>query len=147
MALDEQSKQFNQGVNVMPRAIVVSLTNLYNDLDEGARDHRSDVLRNTTCVWWEVGAEKAQGVEYAFGVVRNSIVSAYKVVAPFEKWPILPDGAEGEGRRAIPVRELSVADWTKATATQWPNVRMFGPVAYAEVDLGSQGEIANIRFS
>ncbi|HEY5956487.1 MAG TPA: hypothetical protein VIV60_08045 [Polyangiaceae bacterium] len=128
----------------MAKAILVSISNLYGAIATNARTHRSDVLRNTTCCWWSVNAASAQDVTYAFGVVEGRIVSAYSVVASVEDWPVLPQGAEGAGRRAIPVQELKESDWN--TATSWTNLGMFGPVRYAEVDLDGAGALAGIRI-
>lgn len=128
----------------MPKAILVSLTRLYDDIAPTARLQGSSVLRNTTCCWWRVNEENAVGVEYAFGVYRGAIVSAYRVVAPVELWPVLPKGAKGAERKGLPVRPLSEADWRKATT--WTGVGMYGPVRYAEVSLDSTGGLAEISF-
>lgn len=123
----------------MTRGIFVSITDLYDDIGESAKVRGSAMLRNTTCCWWHVSPASAHDVEYAFGVVRGKVVSAYHVVKDADAWPVLPDGAEGEGRRAIPVSELPEELWN--VAVQWSGIPMSGPVHYYPIQTDSSGAI------
>jgi hypothetical protein len=125
----------------MPRAIFVSLANIYAEL--ASPGFGSDALRNCTCGWWRVNPVKAGSVEYAFGVRDGGVVSAYAVNVPVASWPVLPrsvngkTGPEGEGRRYIPATNLSKGNWD--LARRFRNVRMFGPVHYGDVTVDAQG--------
>lgn len=128
----------------MPRAIFVSLVNLYGELANSGFGSAS--LRNCTCGWWLVDPAVAGNIEYAFGVQHGgAVVSAYAVNVPVVRWPVMPHATmgrtepEGEGRRYIPATNLSKQDWDLATG--WRNVRMCGPVHYGDVSLDAQGKL------
>lgn len=124
----------------MPKAIFVSLVDLYPQLSTAAQhDRGSKALRNVTCGWWEVNPLSAADVQYAFGVFEGAVVSAHAVNVPANDWPVMPQGAIGAGRRYIPAAVLTDQDW--ATATSWRGVTMFGPVRYGTVSLDSNGAL------
>ncbi|MCC6217466.1 MAG: hypothetical protein IT376_21595 [Polyangiaceae bacterium] len=83
-------------------------------------------------------------MRYAFGVLRGRVVSAYRVEIDADRWPVMPVGAVGAGRKYIPAAELDPTDW--ATAMLWTGIEMFGPVRYGDVEVDATGRLANFSF-
>jgi len=125
----------------MPRAIFVNVTKLYKDLAQPVA-YGSAVLRNCTSGWWRINLVKAAGVEYAFGVRKSYVVSAYAVNVPATSWPVMPKATpgrpnpEGRNRLYIPATDLSKNNWV--SATRW-TIRMYGPICYGDVVVDAQG--------
>lgn len=128
----------------MSRAMFVSLAATFPELVPAATVQGGTMLRNATCVAWRVALGSAQGVEFLFGVYQRRVVSAYRVVHPVADWPVIPAGAIGEGRRCVPVVDVSATDWERALT--WAGVDMHGPLRYGDVDLDAGGSLHRCRF-
>jgi hypothetical protein len=126
----------------MPKAIIVALTDLYDDIVPSARGYGSPILRNSTCCWWRINATTAADAEYLFGVNDGKVVSVYRIAAPIKTWPVLPTPAIGETRRAVPVIDVSQEEWQ--IALSWSFSDVYGPVRYGDVSLDSEGRIHSL---
>jgi hypothetical protein len=129
----------------MARAIYVNLRYIYPQLTPAAQvDQQSTALRDCTCGWWRVNPESAGDIRFAFGVYGGRVVSAYSVEIPVTQWPVMPKRAVGQGRRYIPVVDVSAEDW--ALARTWSPIPMSGPVRYGEVLQEEGGALSGFTF-
>lgn len=126
-----------------PNAIFVSLCELYPQLNEtGCKPHAA-ALRNCTCAWWRINPDTASNVKFAFGVYEGKVVSAYRVAVPAAEWPVMPQHAEGAGRRYIPASLLPNDEGGRALKTP---INMSFPVQYGTVSFAPDGSIAAVAL-
>lgn len=128
----------------MPRALFVSLKNLYPELSAPGRARTAAALRNVTSGWWRINEARAHGVTYLFGVHDSAAVSAYRIDIDVAQWPRMPAGAMGAGRRYVPV--TSIADDSAWVVAQTWRIEMFGPIRYGDVALDAQGNVTGVSF-
>lgn len=122
----------------MSRALFVSLNVTYPQIAHAHRNYDSEALRNCTSMAWAVNPESAANVAYVFGVAAGRIVAAYSVAVTADNWPVLPEPAEGAGRRVLPVTLLpSSRHWDSALAltpgSHAESIPLSGPIRYGDV--------------
>jgi hypothetical protein len=129
----------------MPKTLFVSLNVTYRELASTAKGQDSVALRNCTCVAWHVNPASATGVAYLVGVFSGKAVSVYRVTEDVTRWPVIPDGALGGGRRCVPVVAVSPADWA-AVVTSWPRIEISGALRYGNVNVTPAGALTTPTF-
>ncbi len=127
-------------------AICVSLSRVYPQVGEAFRSRPLNptssphILHHATAFAWKVNPLKAAHVRYAFGIAAGRVVSAYRIKVPAADWPVMPseNGGPAQGRRVLPLIEVSPEEW--ALATSWPGVEMNASTRYAHLQTGPRGE-------
>ncbi len=129
-------------MSIVRNAICVSVSQLYQQIrDEfvAPPEGAPHVLHTATSFAWRVNPDNAAHVRYAFGIAAGKVVSAYRIKVPAADWPVMPsdNGGPAQGRRVLPLIEVSPEEW--AIATSWPGVQMVASMRYAHLQIGSNG--------
>lgn len=126
-------------------ALFVSINDTFYELNTQAQANPlSSALRNCTANAWKVNVESAKDVEWVIGVVHSKVVSIYRVPCPSAMWPVIPDGAVGEGRKIIPTEAGNPLHFEQARA--FGAVNLAGPVGYGEISIGQKGELIAVHL-